>query len=434
MKLSANLRNRAANWHPGWIALLGGLSAFGCYACMYAFRKAFSAGTFDRDPFFGINYKVCLVIAQMIGYIFSKLYGIKFISQRGKNNRAKYILLLIGISWLSLWGFAIIPAPYNIIFLLLNGFPLGLVWGLVFSYLEGRQTTEFMGAMMSVSLIFASGFVKTVARNLMQHTGISEYWMPVFTGAIFIIPLLLFVFCLEMMPEPSKEDKMLRTERVPMNLAERTSFVLTFLPGIILTLAIYVLLTCMRDIRDNFEVEIWDGLGIHNNSIYTKIDTFISIAVLVMMAFLILIKDNFKAFSIIHGMIITGCLLIGLGTLLFNKAYIGPVAWMGLLGLGLYMAYVPYNAIFFERMIACFNYKSNIGFLMYLADSIGYLGSFSILLFHEFGSTAIGWTIFFKDSLMVVSCLGALLGLLSLFYFRNKAYLTTTKRSLTVEK
>ncbi len=57
-----------------------------------------------------------------------------------------------------------------------------------------------------------------------------------------------------------------------------------FLPGIILTLIIYVLLTIMRDVRDNFEVEIWSGLGVKDNTIYTKIDSIISVAVLVAMS------------------------------------------------------------------------------------------------------------------------------------------------------
>lgn len=167
MNTILHLRNRVNKWPTIGISIMGGLAAFGCYTCMYAFRKAFSAGTFENSSFLGIDYKVCLIIAQMLGYTFSKFYGIKFISQNGKSNRAKYILFLIAIAWLALLGFALIPAPYNICMLLLNGFPLGMIWGLVFSYLEGRRTTEFMGALMSISLVFAAGFVKTIARELM---------------------------------------------------------------------------------------------------------------------------------------------------------------------------------------------------------------------------------------------------------------------------
>ena len=48
--------------------------------------------------------------------------------------------------------------------------------------------------------------------------------------------------------------------------------------------------------------------------------------------------------------------------------------WMQLVGLGLYMGYIPFNCIFFERMIATFKIKGNVGFLIYVADAFGYLG------------------------------------------------------------
>lgn len=420
-------RKKALNW-PYWlITMLGGIAAFGCYTSMYAFRKAFASATFEQQEFLHIDYKVWLVIAQMVGYTLSKFYGIRFISESGKSNRARSIIFLILFSWLALFGFALVPAPYNIVFLFLNGFPLGMIWGLVFSYLEGRKTTEFMGALMSISLIFASGFVKTVARTLMSFASVSDYWMPFLTGLVFLLPLFLFVFCLEVIPPPSKEDQELRTRRVPMGAKQRRKFITTFLPGIILTIIIYVLLTCIRDMRDNFEVEIWNGLGIHNNHIYTQIDTLISVVVLVMMGLLILIKDNLKAFTVIHIMIISGCLLIGVSTFFFDRGYIGPVSWMALLGMGLYMAYIPYNAIFFERMIANFHYKSNIGFIMYVADSIGYVGSFSILLFHEFGETGTSWMHFFKQCLFAIPLIGGVCSVLSLIYFRRKTLLTNKK-------
>jgi len=421
MKLVDQLRLKVAKWPYGLLSVMAAVSSFGAYTSMYAFRKAFAAGTFTGQQYFHVDYKVWLVIAQIIGYTMSKFYGIKFIAELKPGQRAKSIFLLIGIAWLALLFFAIVPAPYNIIFLFINGFPLGLIWGLVFGYLEGRKSTEFMAAVLSISLIFASGFVKTVARTLMGSFHVSEYNMPFITGALFVIPLILFVFFLELMPPPTAEDVRLRTKRLPMNAAERKSFLLRFLPGIILTLVIYVLLTIMRDVRDNFEVEIWASLGVKDNSIYTKIDTIISVAVLVAMSLLILVKQNLKAFSIIHIMIISGCALIGIGTVLFALGQIGPMVWMTLAGLGLYLGYVPYNAVFFERLLASFHYKGNVGFLIYVADSIGYLGSVSVLLVKELGRPGISWGAFFKEGVMTVAIIGGICAALSLLYFLRSA-------------
>ncbi|MBE9586459.1 hypothetical protein IM792_18545 [Mucilaginibacter sp. JRF] len=417
----SKLKVSVAKWPYGLVSVLAALSAFGAYTSMYAFRKAFAAGSFSGLEYWHVNYKAWLVIAQVLGYTLSKFYGIKFIAEVKALSRGKSILLLVAISWLALLGFAIVPAPYNIVFLFINGFPLGMIWGLVFGYLEGRRATEFMAAVLSISLIFASGFVKTVGRTLITEFHVTEYNMPFITGAVFIIPLCLFVLMLEVLPPPTQQDKQLRTERTAMSATERRAFLMRFLPGIILTVIVYVLLTVMRDVRDNFEVEIWAGLGIKSNSIYTNIDSIISIAVLAGISLLILVKNNLKAFGIIHIFIICGCLLAGISTLLFEAKTISPVMWMTLAGLGLYAGYVPYNAIFFERMIASFNYKSNVGFIMYIADAIGYLGSISVLLVKELGNSDISWDAFFVNGLLIMAVIGAGAATLSLIYFLQSA-------------
>jgi len=421
MTLAAKLRLQTARWPYALVSVLAAIAAFGAYTSMYAFRKAFAAGTYPGQQYLHVDYKVWLVIAQIVGYTLSKFYGIRFIAEVKGTRRGLTILMLVGISWLALLGFALVPAPYNIIFLFINGFPLGLIWGLVFGYLEGRRSTEFMAAVLSISLIFGSGFVKTIGQTLIHVYHISEYNMPFVTGALFAIPLVLFVGMLELMPAQTAEDKLARTERTPMNAQERRQFITRFLPGIILTLIIYVLLTIMRDVRDNFEVEIWNSLGIKDRSIYTKIDTRISVIVLVAMSLLILVRKNLRAFSIIHLFIIGGCVLVGVSTLLFTLNMIGPVSWMTMAGLGLYLGYVPYNAIFFERMIATFHYKSNVGFVMYVADSMGYLGSVSILLVKELGRPSISWGAFFKEGVLIVAVVGGICGVLSLIYFLQSA-------------
>ncbi|WP_250636622.1 DUF5690 family protein [Pedobacter sp. PACM 27299] len=81
MNLLKHCRNKVAGWPYLYISIMAGLAAFGCYTSMYAFRKAFTAGTFDGHEYFEVDYKVWLVIAQVMGYTFSKFYGIRFISE-----------------------------------------------------------------------------------------------------------------------------------------------------------------------------------------------------------------------------------------------------------------------------------------------------------------------------------------------------------------
>ena len=79
------------------------------------------------------------------------------------------MVLIAGISWLF---FAIVPPPYNIVFLFTNGFPLGLVWGMIFGYMEGRRYTEVLGAGLSVSFIFSAGLAKSAGKgSIMRDWG-----------------------------------------------------------------------------------------------------------------------------------------------------------------------------------------------------------------------------------------------------------------------
>lgn len=420
MKLKQRIKRRISILDERTIAIVLAIAAFLCYTSMYSFRKSFTASAFASDSVFGIDYKVCMVVIQMLGYLFSKFYGIKFISERKQQNRGKHLIFLICISWAGLFAFALCPKPWNVIFLFINGFPLGMVWGLVFSYLEGRRFTEIMGAVMSVSLIFASGLIKTTGRWLISSFGVNEFWMPFLTGALFFLPFVFCVWILEHAPGPTAVDKSLRTERVAMDNKMRRHFFNTFMPGIILTILIYTMLTILRDVRDNFEIEIWQMLHLKGVGIFAKVDATIALIVLLWIGCLITVKDNLKAFKLIHYMIIMGFLIAGISTYLFSMQWIGGLSWMLLVGLGLYMSYIPYNAIFFERMIATYRMKSNIGFVMYMADSVGYLGSFLILINKEFLPNSVTWGGYFIDLVYLASVIGAILGIFSLLYFVRK--------------
>ncbi|MGX9079997.1 DUF5690 family protein, partial [Klebsiella pneumoniae] len=56
--------------------------------------------------------------------------------------------------------------------------------------------------------------------------------------------------------------------------------------------------------------------------------------------------------------------MIGGGTMAYQWGVIDPVSWMILLGVGLYMAYTPFNAMLFDRMIAATRTVGNAGFLI----------------------------------------------------------------------
>jgi len=388
---------------------------------VYGFRKPFTVATYgDVEPVLGVAYKSCLVISQVVGYMLSKFYGVKFIAELKRMGRGKMILMLVGISWVALLFFAIIPAPYNIPVLLLNGFPLGLIWGIVFSFVEGRKATDFIGAALAVSFIFSSGFVKTVTGFLQLQFSIPDFWLPFFAGLVFLIPLLLFIWLIEKIPPPSASDQLLRTERKPMLKEERATYIKTFFPGIVTLLVIYVFLTIFRDIRDNFAADMWVEMGFANQPekfVQTEIPT--TIIVLVLISAMIYIRNNLKALMVSHVIIGAGFLLAGISTLLFMQGILTPFYWMMLVGLGLYMGYIPFNCVLFERMIATFKYAGNVGFLMYLADSYGYLGSVAVMLGKSVFHIQLSWTNFYAYGVMVLSIVGLLGTIISSWYFKS---------------
>ena len=410
------------------IALYAALVSFGTYVFVFGFRKSFTVCTFNGLTFGPIAYKTALVISQMLGYMLAKFFGIKFISALKKVNRYKIIFLLIGISWLAWFLFAVIPPPYNIVFLFLNGFPLGMLWGVVFSYVEGRKRTDFIGAALAVSFIFSSGWVKSVGASLMEQYLITEFWVPFFTGLVFLLPLILCVYGLEKVPPPSEADELLRTKRIPMTKADRKYLLKQYLPGIIAFVSIYLFATIFRDIRDNFSADMWKEMGYTTKpAIFTQTEIPITILILIVMGAVVLIKNSFKALMIAHVFILLGFIIAGISTYYFSHQLLSPFWWMIWVGLGLYLVYIPFNSIFFDRLIAAFSMKGNAGFFIYVADSVGYAGSVSVMLAKEGMSLKIKWTQFFSQSVMLLSLVGVFITLYAMYYFYKKKYPSSSK-------
>ncbi len=402
-------------------ALYGGLMAFGAYFAMYAFRKPFSVASYaDAAPVL-VEYKIALVIAQVFGYALSKVAGIKVISEMPPHRRALAILALIGTAELCLVLFALIPAPFNIACLFADGLALGMIWGLVFGFLEGRRVSELLGAMLCASFIVSSGVVKSAGESVMLAGWANEYWMPAVTGLLFV-PLLLFcVAGLAVMPPPSAEDERLRVARAPMDAPARKRMFAAFAPGLIALIVIYVGLTALRDFRDNFAVEIWRGLGFKDNAeIFSYSEIPVAVIVLVMMAMLMFIRDNTRAFLANLAMVGVGLALAGLASLAFQMHLIGPIAWMIALGAGLYLGYTPFNALLFDRFIAASGRTGTAGFLIYVADASGYMSSVALLVVYNFVGVRLSWVGF----LMMISYVAATLGLVLLagagIYFRRR--------------
>jgi hypothetical protein len=402
--------------HSWAFTLFTSLAAFFTYLLFYPFRRAYTAATYDELLFFGIHYKILIITAQVLGFAVSKGLGIKYVSEMQPANRARNLIIIILLSWLCYLFFALVPAPYNLIFIFLASLPLGMVYGIMLGFLEGRRVTDLLVAVLTASFIMGSGFAKSIGKWVMTTLEVSEFWMPFVACAIMLVPFSFCVWLMAQIPPPNLTDRASRSERKPMQKEDRRAFIREFTVSLTIFVVSYILLTTFREFRDNFAPEIWKTLGYGNNSaIFTQTEIPIAIMVLLIMAAMRWIQNNYKAFVIIECLMLSGGVLIGISTLLYQQEILSPVSWLTLLGLGLYMAYAMCNSLYFERMIAAFKQSGTVGFMITFADYYAYLGSILVLFYKNFFQKSINYHEFFIYLSYTVSIIYILLILFSMW-------------------
>lgn len=399
--------------------LLAALAAFCTYFCMYAYRKPFSAGTFADDVMFGIGMKSVLVIAQGAGYMISKFMGIKIISEMRPNRRATWLVGLIVTAELALVGFALAPMSWKPLMLFLNGIPLGLVFGLVLGFLEGRRQTEFLSAMLCASFISASGVVKSIGVWTTQGLGVDEYWMPMIVGLMFFPLFLVSVWGMTKIPAPTEEDVRARAERQPMTPESRRAFFSAFWPGLIVLVLIYVFLTIIRTIRDDFAVELWRDMGGNRPAVFGQTELIVAILAVSFSAVFVWVKSHELALRFTLLSMVVSFLLVSVVTVSHVFGLVTPFVFMILVGVGLYIPYVAFHTTLFERIIAASNRPCNVGFLMYVADALGYLGYGLVLVFRESNPSVPKLLPFFHALLIVLAIVSIIFTIFAMSYFRT---------------
>ena len=408
---------RKTSWtqHPAWSMI----AAFGCYFCVYGFRKPFTAGQYVDQYWLGIHWKSILISSQIAGYMLSKWCGIFFVSSITWEKRARAIIISIVVAELALLGFGLIPRPWNLLFLVLNGLPLGMIFGYIQGYLEGKKNTELYIAALGSSFILADGVSKSVGMNLLNW-GVAENWMPFAAGVLYALPLLFFVWMLTNIPKPNAQEIQDRSERAPMNQEDRKLLIKQLWPGILCISLLYLCASLLRGIRSDFAPEIWKYLGYSSlPSTYSQTEIWVTIGILGINGSLVLLKNNFRAFFTSMFAITMGFILLIVAGI-WGQYFMNPFWLIVLTGFGIYLPYLTITTSVFERMIAITRHKANIGFLMYIVDSVGYLGYNILLLTVGFIFPSLNLPELFFAWIKLLGLLGLAISLLSGFYFVKK--------------
>lgn len=401
--------------HPVWTMI----ASFGCYFCVYGFRKPFTSGLYADQFWVGIPWKSILISSQIAGYMLSKWCGIFLVSGILWEKRTRAILLSILIAEIALVGFGLVPRPYSIVFLVINGLPLGMIFGYIQGFLEGKKNTELFIAALGSSFILADGVSKSVGTWLL-NISISEHWMPSVAGLLYTIPFIFFVWMLTKIPKPTDQEKQDRSERSAMTQKDRIVLLKKLWPGIACISLLYLFASLLRGIRSDFAPEIWKYLGyVSLPQTYAQTELWVTLGILGINGSLVLVKNNFNAFYTSIFTIFCGFSLLVIAGI-WGVNHLDPFWLIVLTGFGIYLPYLTITTSVFERMIAITRHKANIGFLMYIVDSIGYLGYNILLLFTGFILPNSNLPSIFFSWIVILGIAGVLLSSLSSLYFYKK--------------
>ena len=405
---------------PDWMFIIwAGGTALLSYSLVYALRKPFTAAEFTNQDFFGMDYKIAVSIVQLLGYVLAKMLGIKFISELKPENPLHFIIGSAALSEFSLLLFALLPSPYNVGALFFNGLSLGCMWGVIFSFLEGRRTTDFLASIMGVSMALSSGVAKSIGLYTLHTLGISEFWMPACIGAI-AFPLLCFLgWVMTCLPNPNSADIAARSPRYTLNGKERIKLFQKFMPLLILLFSANLLLTVQRDIKEDFIVCIID-ISTISSWLFARLDAIATLIMLSIFALLGRIRNHQKVLGIL--LLLS---TIGMGALVLIAGYpegiFSTTTWLFMQTLCLDIAYLSFQTIFFERFIACFKIKGNVGFFIITIDFVGYVGTLLLLLFKEFYASQIDWHTFYNKMSIYIGafcCIAFVLSWICIQHYR----------------
>ena len=406
-----------------FIVWAGG-AALVSYALVYALRKPFTAATFEGLEFLGMDYKTATSIVQIAGYVLSKLLGIKLVSELQRRHRLPFLIGSVAMAELSLLAFGLLPVPWNIVALFFNGLSLGCMWGVIFSYLEGRRLSGVLASVMGMSIACSSALAKSAGLYLIRDLGVDPFWMPAVIGGVAFVLLVVLAFALNALPDPSAEDRAACAERVPMDGRQRRQIFLRFAPLLTMLFAANLFVTVIRDIKEDFLVNIVDTSQLSAWA-FSGVDAVVTAIILLLFLAVSLIRSHLNVLCTLLVLVLVSMFALVYVAWNYDWLALSPLAWLFVQSLGVYTAFLSFQTLFFERFVACYHIRGNVGFFIVTIDFIGYVGTVGVLVFKELFAGELDWLAFYNS--MVVW-----LGLASCLLFAGSLLWLARGRSLTL--
>ena len=333
----------------------------------------------------GVPLKDCFSYALTIGYGLGKVPSYVYVPGVPRRRRRAVLLALFGSFSALMVG--LLPlgeafAALQVLAVAVACVPASAIFGVTLAYMEGRRSGDLLMATINAVVVGGAAACRAAGRALLDR-GVPPAWMPLAAVALYA-PLALFALgALDATPEPSAADVAGRGARAPMGGAAKSAFLRRHAAGLAPLLIGYALLIAFRSFRDFFALEIYREVlrrepAAADYLVADWVGGAISVAALVPLS---RVADNRRALWAMHAMIGLGGVLVGAGTALFERGALAPESWIVLVGVGVYLALTPFCGSFFDRLIAATRTPGTAVFLVFLADGVGYVGTFAMLLY-----------------------------------------------------
>ncbi len=400
----------------------GGLTSFSICLGAFALREPFLAtplaGTISVFGAGPVDLRAACITAQALGLALSQPIGAVAVVELDPARRVPALAGVLGVAELALVMLALVPPPLAPVCLFVDGLALGLVWGLVFSFLEGRRVSDGLGAVAAAGYLLAGGAMRSFG-HAVDSLGVPALWAPAAAGAAAALPLAGALWLLAQFPPPNRQDEAERLFRAPMTSAMRSQFLRASALGLGLLVAAHALLSGYRELRTRMTLELWGVLAPPDApSVLTAAELPAAVATVVAIGGLMIFRDHRRALAAVHGLILLGLAAIGGSTVLYLGGAVGPTSWMVTIGAGLFLVHVPFMTVLFDRLVAAVGLVGTAVFMVFVAGTFGHAGRLAVLAVEMVRGPLVDSLDGFARASLAVTALATVLVVASAAYFR----------------
>mmetsp|Transcript_14214 Transcript_14214/g.21005 ORF Transcript_14214/g.21005 Transcript_14214/m.21005 type:complete len:511 (+) Transcript_14214:147-1679(+) len=395
------------------------LSYLGSYVAKYPFFVV----DYGSEKFLGIGLKDSFSYAFTIGFFVGKFPAYVYVPTVVRNQRFRVLLVLFAVGSLLMTGFLPLPsgplaAAIQVFGVFMGSIFCSAIFGVEMLYMEGRSKGDILVAAMLCVVFFGPSLCRAIGESLIL-TGIPGSLMPLLLVLLYSPVVMISLFCLDAIPDPSEADVQARGERTVMTASQKTAFLRRHGMGLTPLLVGYAFSAGFRFLRDFFALEVYrDFLQREPQPMdYLMADWVGGIVSIISILAMSRVADNTLALMLLHGMLVGSGLVMGVGAFLFTKGLISPELFIISVGIGVAAATTPFSGSLFDRVIACTRTKGTAIFLIFFGDAVMYIGVLLCLLYKTTRSSDTSYSELFLKGCYAFTGILSITGLLSAVYW-----------------